>query len=170
MRLVRVGEVPPEVLEFLAWTLSEDGVFALAEGEPLAVADFAYDVGRDQWNALLLLDALHTRLDEAGGKLLGIAGFDLFLPIMTHVYGAAETGGAAAILSTYRLRPEYTGGPPDADLFLSRCRKEALHELGHTLGLVHCRNSACVMSFSSAVEAVDLKRDEYCRECVRRLG
>ncbi len=168
VRLVRVGEVEAEVLEFLAWTLSDDGVFAVSPGEPLWPIDFAYDPARDQWNGLLLLDALRA-CASPGGKVLGVAGVDLFLPIMTHVYGAAETGGTGAIISSFRLHPEYAGEPPNADRLLSRCRKEALHELGHTRGLVHCRDSACVMSFSSAVEAVDLKRDEYCGECERRV-
>lgn len=170
VELVRVGEAPPEILDFLAWTLGEDGLFAVRAGEPLTGLDFAFDPLREQWNALLLLEALRSRRREPAGKVLGVAAVDLFLPIMTHVYGAAETGGVAALFSCFRLRPEYGGQPPDADLLLARCRKEALHELGHTLGLVHCPDSACVMSFSSAVEAVDAKRDEYCRRCARRGG
>jgi archaemetzincin len=46
-----------------------------------------------------------------------------------------------------------------------RLLKEAIHELGHTLGLRHCEDYACCMSSSHAVEWIDLKGRSFCESC-----
>ncbi|HEY4491753.1 MAG TPA: archemetzincin, partial [Acidobacteriota bacterium] len=46
-----------------------------------------------------------------------------------------------------------------------RCEKEAIHELGHAFGLIHCHQFDCVMHFSNSVEQIDLKRNTFCAEC-----
>ena len=60
------------------------------------------------------------------------------------------------------------GGRLEADAM--RLAKEALHELGHTLGLRHCDDWRCAMASSHAVERLDLKEAQYCRQCAQRLG
>jgi archaemetzincin len=47
----------------------------------------------------------------------------------------------------------------------ARVVKEAVHEVGHTYGLVHCATLACVMSRSPGLRSVDLKSDRLCAEC-----
>ena len=46
-----------------------------------------------------------------------------------------------------------------------RLGKEIVHELGHTLGLFHCRQYDCVMRASTYVEEIDLKRSYPCPSC-----
>jgi archaemetzincin len=48
-------------------------------------------------------------------------------------------------------------------------RKEAVHELGHAFGLVHCKDFECVMHFSNSIEQVDLKANAFCRKCADLL-
>jgi archaemetzincin len=93
------------------------------------------------------------------------SGLDLFVPVLTFVFGQAQLKGPGALLSTFRLRNEFYGLPADPYLLLDRTIKEAVHELGHSFGLVHCHDPACVMSSSTYVEEVDLKSDWYCSEC-----
>jgi archaemetzincin len=101
-------------------------------------------------------------------KVLGIASVDLFVPVLTFVFGQAQLGNRAAVLSTYRLHQDFYGLPEDEDLFFHRCEKEAVHELGHTFGLVHCRDSECVMHLSNAIEQVDQKTAAFCEVCKER--
>jgi archaemetzincin len=97
---------------------------------------------------------------EGGDRLLGITDVDLFIPVLTFVFGEAQLGGRAAIVSLARLAEA-----ADPARLAARLCKEAVHELGHTFGLVHCALPACVMSRSPGLNAVDLKTDRLCADC-----
>ncbi len=95
-------------------------------------------------------------------KLLGVTGHDLTADGSSYVFGLAELGGRAALLSTFRLRCA------EHERFMLRLLKEALHELGHTFGLKHCTQS-CVMRFSAEVHEVDAKPACFCSSCASSL-
>ncbi len=122
----------------------------------------AFDARRRQHSSTAILRWL---LDAGpkGGKVLGVTDRDLFIPILTYVFGEAQLGGAAAVVSTFRLAE-------DAELFapwilVERLAKESIHEVGHAFGLVHCETPGCVMSRSPAVREVDEKSSELCETC-----
>jgi len=127
--------------------------------------------GREQHHATLVLAALlrHRPARPAGARILGLVGVDLFVPVLTFVFGQAQLDGPAAVVSTYRLRPSFYGLPPDEGTLLERAIKESVHELGHAFGLVHCEVYDCVMHASTTVDEVDLKRAEFCRSCAGEL-
>ncbi len=97
-------------------------------------------------------------------KILSLTDVDLFIPILTYVYGEAELGGKSAILSTYRLKEELPPQNRD-EVYLFRLIKESLHELGHTFNLRHCRDSKCLMHYARNIRDVDNKTDNLCRYC-----
>ena len=120
--------------------------------------------------------AIRTAQDVPDGQVLGLNGAviagtigDLFIPVLTYVFGEAELSGHAAIFSIHRLRDEYYGLPPDRDLLFQRALRELWHETGHLFGLVHCRDSFCVMSSAHSIEQVDDKSGRFCQDCARRL-
>ena len=123
-------------------------------------------INTTRWISCVSISDLQTR---SGFKVLGLTPFDLFIPILTFVFGQAQLNNRNALMSFYRLSQTYYGLPEDEDLFLTRCEKEALHELGHTFGLVHCRNFECVMYLSNAIEQVDLKMSAFCDACRGQL-
>jgi archaemetzincin len=126
----------------------------------------AYDPKRRQHASGKVLRFL-LEAGPGGGKVLGVTDRDLFIPILTYVFGEAQLGGAAAVVSTARLWDDVDLVGPG--LFLERLVKEAVHELGHAFGLVHCATPECVMSRSSGVREVDQKSHELCPECRDRL-
>ncbi len=101
--------------------------------------ELAFDASRGQYNSRLLLAQLLHDKPQDTTRILGVTGVDLFIPVLTHVFGEAQLDGPAAVVSAYRLDNQIYGLPPNRDLLLKRLCKEAIHELGHTYHLVHCR-------------------------------
>ena len=93
---------------------------------------------------------------------------DLYIPILTFVFGEAQLGGAGALVSYHRLRQEFYGLPPDADVLANRLLIETVHELGHTLSLTHCQDYRCAMAPAHAVEWIDIKDSGFCEDCLSR--
>jgi archaemetzincin len=126
---------------------------------------FAFDTYRNQYNSTLLINALLEHFPDYGGKIIGVTTVDLFVPVLTYVFGEAQLDGQAAVLSTHRFKEEFYGLGTNPDIERSRLVKEAAHELGHTFGLIHCRNPECVMHSSTSAEEIDLKGKEFCEAC-----
>jgi len=125
----------------------------------------AYDARRKQWSSSRILDWL-ARVGP-GGRVLGVTDVDLFIPILTFVFGEAQLNGRAALVSTARLAEP---GLPDERVVLERLAKESVHEVGHVFGLLHCDTPVCVMGRSSSVRDVDKKRGELCPTCRGRIA
>lgn len=136
---------------------------------PMPAIDAAFDASRGQHSARALLAILLAQRGRDRARWLGVTSVDLFAPVLTFVFGEAQLGGAAAVVSTCRLDAAFRGLPADQDHLQERLEKEAVHELGHTYGLVHCDDSRCVMRSSTDVEGIDSKRIGFCMECLLRL-
>lgn len=126
--------------------------------------EFAYHFSRNQYHSTSILQALDLAAPEDCLKILAIAEVDLFIPILTHVYGEAQMGGRAAMISTYRLEDGLPAKESRA-IFLQRVIKEALHELGHTFYLKHCPDQTCIMHYCRSIKDVDHKTLTFCRYC-----
>ena len=100
--------------------------------------------------------------------LLGVLSCDLYIPILTFVFGEAQLKGPCAVVSLFRLRQKFYGLQEDEELLMNRLLKESVHELGHTLGISHCGDYGCVMAPSHAVEWIDLKSARLCEACRKK--
>jgi archaemetzincin len=127
--------------------------------------EFAFHGERQQYHSSEILQRMQGLVTADSWRMLGIAAVDLYIPILTFVFGEAQMGGPCAVLSSHRLREEFYGLPYDSELFRSRLIKEGVHELGHTLNLPHCDDYRCVMASSHAVEWIDLKDSALCKSC-----
>ena len=125
----------------------------------------AFDTSRGQYNSRILLAQLLQDTPPDVTRVLAVAGVDLFIPVLTYVFGEAQLGGRAAVVSMHRLDDEIYGLPANPKRLFQRLCTEAVHELGHTFNLVHCHEYSCVMTSSTYVEDIDLKSDAFCRDC-----
>jgi archaemetzincin len=163
--LVPVGEVFRGHLEALAEGLTARlGVACSVQGRAVE-ASSAFHPQRRQYNSTEILKMLAPCVSPEPWRVLGVTELDLFIPILTFVFGEAQLGGRDAVVSLRRLRQEFYGMSADPDVLATRLLKESLHELGHTLGLRHCLAYRCAMSSSHAVERIDLKETEFCARC-----
>ena len=131
--------------------------------------DKAFDGSRGQYGSGVLLQQILSRGAGDGATCIAVVDVDLFIPVLTFIFGEAQFGGRASIVSIHRLSNQYYGMPEDGVRLLERLEKEIIHELGHTFGLYHCHQFECVMRSSTYVEEIDLKQAMPCHSCAEQL-
>jgi len=125
----------------------------------------SFDPMRRQYHSTKILKEMLDTLPSDAIKMIGIVPFDLYIPILTFVFGEAQLGGKVGIVSLARLRQDFYGLPPNQALLQRRLIKEIKHELGHTFDLVHCSLRECVMSVANNIANVDSKGITFCEGC-----
>jgi len=168
LRLVGLGETSGEMLRELSRALASHLKLYCVVGPFLEIPPGSYHAGRRQYDADLIMNRLLARIP---GRFLAVTTKDLFTSScdLNFIFGQAQCPGRGAIVSSCRLDPSFYGLPRNPDLLLERLVKEAVHETGHTFGLTHCPNPACVMSFSNSVLDVDRKSENLCPSCSSKL-
>jgi archaemetzincin len=154
LRIFATERISLEVLDALGPVLSQTfpkieiaGIDRLV----MPTTDKFWDPRRRQAFAPGLL--AYLRLQLGSGEIgLWVADRDLFAPQMNWIFGQAKRG-IGAVLSIVRLEN-------DLDFIV----KEAIHELGHVLGLSHCQ-LPCVMAFSNSVAEAHQKSSRLCSYC-----
>jgi len=167
---VPFGRFDKEMLEKTAEAVIEEYRCAVTIRDGHMDLSEYFDAARRQYDGNRLIKVVQSLTFPDSDKTLAFFNVDLFVPILTFIFGQAFLGGNAAIVSAYRLTNERYGMPPDHELLLERLIKEAIHELGHTLGLIHCKEPLCVMRSSTYVEDIDQKSHHLCLKCRSELN
>ena len=138
-----------KVVEDLAQTYP---FLVVAEGEEINPGGNALNLDRRQLDGDYLLDQLHAA--HGPGLALWLVSDDTYHDGLNFVFGLAVD--REAVVSTYRLDSEELAA------------KEAIHEIGHLLGLAHCRQT-CVMRFSNSLVEAKHKPKTLCTRCRQQL-
>lgn len=168
IHLLPIGETNAALLDFLREPLASEFAASCQVLNPPLDPSCAFHAVRQQYFSTEILARMRDRVAPGCWRLLGITSLDLYIPILTFVFGEAQLDDACALVSTHRLRQEFYGLPPDPERLRVRLLKEAVHELGHTLSLAHCDDYRCAMAPSHAVEWIDIKGDSLCPACRSR--
>lgn len=166
--LVRVGNVAPRTIAAIGHTVEQLLGCDLVDDDRRLDPDFAFDLQRQQYWSTPILERLEGIRPDSADRILGITEVDLFIPILTFVFGEAMLSRPPALISLHRLRPTFYGLPDDPQLTIERARREAVHELGHTFGLIHCPDYACAMRASRVADEIDLKNPDFCSDCTAK--
>jgi len=167
--ILPVGSVDPVMLtpiqQGLAKTFPDTACTIVKKGCP--VPKSAFDRKRNQYSSSSILNEIrsYASQNEKFNRVLGVVDVDIFVPELNYVFGEAFCPGKAALVSLWRLKPQFYGEEAGLDVFLLRALKESIHEVGHTLGLMHCPKSLCVMHFSNSIFDTDKKQSLLCDQC-----
>jgi archaemetzincin len=170
LQLLRVGPFEPALARELARQLEAEFQFPCEVLSRIADPEFAFHPERQQYHSSEILAWMETQIADATWRLLAVTAADLYIPILTFVFGEARLDGKTAVVSIHRLRQEFYGLPADSRLLRERLVRESVHELGHTFALRHCDDWECAMASSSSVEAIDLKGAALCSVCRARIS
>lgn len=168
--LVPVGRIEQRLLTYLSYQIEKIFPFSVKMDEALLQPGYAYNKRRGQYKSDLILTKLQKVDREEAEKILGVVDLDLYTPGLNFVFGQASMGGKVALIALPRLRQEFYRLPKDKKLYYSRAIKEAVHELGHTFGLGHCKKRKCVMHFSNSLADTDYKGKKFCDDCLNKLS
>jgi archaemetzincin len=82
------------------------------------------------------------------------------------IFGLGLRPGQTCVVSTFRLKRKVSKAQ-----MLIRLKKVALHEIGHNLGLSHCKNNKeCMMSNADGtIKQVDREKIWFCEKCWEQL-
>lgn len=168
--IISYGHFERDFLVKIAECINREYLFPVAiEESHIDLSEF-YDPARRQYDGNNLLKEVDSRFSSDSLKTVGLFSVDLFIPILTYIFGQAFLYGRTGIASIFRLRNELYGMQQDNDLLLDRFTKVVIHELGHTFGLKHCHTPTCVMISSTYVEDIDQKSSGLCHKCREEIG
>jgi len=134
----------------------------------IKINDF-YSHERKQYYSTGILEQAIKMTDKYDGKVLLLTEVDLYVPVLTFLFGEAQLGGKHSLVSICRLHEEFYSGHGNYAMLLERTRKEIHHELGHNFGLRHCNDWDCVMHSSNGIEEVDIKGNFFCSDCLKNI-
>lgn len=165
MKIFQFGKFDSSVLSEIAEAISKHLLPSLAGSLPIPTHSF--NPLREQFHAHDFLKALVPVRESS--KALGVTMEDLYVEGLNFVFGLASPTAGVAVVSLKRLNTRFYSNESNEDVFKSRARKEALHEVLHIFGLGHCKEKKCVMCFSNSILDVDIKTEEPCRDCMRKI-
>lgn len=159
-----IGISEPSFLEQLAEKVGSIFGYPVDTGELLDDLEFAYSPERHQYNSTMIIEKLSEKAPENYLKVIALCKEDLFIPILTYVFGEAQLNGRSCIVSICRLKDTRAFLNTEG-VFAERVIKEAVHELGHTFNIRHCSDNNCVMHYCRSITDVDNKKTGMCRYC-----
>lgn len=167
--ILPIGQVDTAILMRIKESLAQvfPDTTCLVVDEKLPLRKETFDKKRKQYRSNAILSEIQGYAVKKTdlNRVLGVVDADIFVPELNFVFGEAACPGKAALISLWRLKPEFYGDVPNMELFSARALKEAVHELGHTLGLRHCSRFSCVMHFSNSISDTDIKQSLFCEQC-----
>ena len=82
------------------------------------------------------------------------------------IFGLGNMPGSTCVISTFRLKKHV----PNAK-FLERLSKVCIHEIGHNLGIPHCKSDpTCLMNDAGGtIQQVDREKLFICKNCLNKI-
>ena len=170
INLVPCGPVSEAVLAHLEEGLRREFGAGVTRYSEAAMPEAAYAPERRQYRGDAFLALAPAAAPEGRNLNLVVTAADLYVPRLNFIFGLADMRLRTAVIALARLEPIFYGQAENPRLLHERALKEAVHELGHLLGLSHCKDPACIMFFSNTLADTDRKGPGFCPNCRQSLN
>lgn len=169
--LAPLGPFQPTLLDEIERGLVAELRVSVLRVEALSLPPTALYAPRRRYRAERLLDFMRPRMRAPATRILGVTEVDI--STTAHgvydwgVLGLGDLGGRACVISTWRCRRTARDAAQASRRMVTTC----IHEVGHTLGLPHCPDTACLMTDArGSVLTVDRTSGHLCARCRQRVG
>lgn len=187
INVIPLNNIDKSILEFLQNSLRNIFNKETCILDKINIPGNSFNQSRNQHDANKILNYLieNLPLKSIQDINLAILDLDIFVPSLNFVFGLAVNFPRICLISTARLDPLFYTNfnyslksnsltprliKKEKNIFEERILKEAVHEIGHTLGLNHCSNYKCVMYFSNTLLDTDKKGYNFCLNCLNILN
>ena len=161
--------IPSAQIEAVSSAIAAFYAVKVTLAEPLALPKAAFYPKRQRYRAEKLLDYLVSQGRKDARVTLGLTAVDISTTKAPYedwgILGLATIDGRSAVLSSFRCGRS----AKNAEHARVRFAKTAVHELGHSFGLEHCKTPGCIMhDGEGSVLTTDTEHD-LCADTRARL-
>lgn len=133
-----------------------------------------------RYNANRLLPYLNTVKPDSCTLIMGYTATDIYTskrnkegnikkPESTYkvwgIFGLGQRPGTSCLVSTKRLYTSRTS------VYKARLIKVSMHEIGHNLGLSHCKDKTCLMTDAAeTIKTIDKAGNHLCNKCLQKIN
>ena len=139
--------------------------------EKALLPDTAYYPPRNRYRAEKLIAWQKAHKPDSVDIILGLTASDISTTKGEYedwgILGLAYRPGVSCVVSTFRLKKSVA----DNAHFEERFAKVVLHELGHNLGISHCKSSEiCLMQDAcGTIKTIDKEEKILCEKCAGQI-
>ncbi|MBI2055989.1 MAG: hypothetical protein HYT37_01280 [Candidatus Sungbacteria bacterium] len=169
IHIVPVGNSATGSVEQLQQILNEEfPSITTSIEETMNIPQGAFDVERNQYNAVILLQELNKLPYTQSENIIGITPFALFTPDLNFVFSSTKkkVGIFTTLYLQYKVQGEQMVFDPniDGNLVQERIQKTVMRMVGAMAGIRPrlFGDYKCVMRFSNSLEDLDAKGTEWC--------
>lgn len=137
--------------------------------KPINLPSSAYYEPRARYRAEKLIAFLKKTKPSGFKYIIGLTTKDISSTkgdILDYgIFGLGYRPGCSCVVSIFR----YKKGVSET-VFHNRFLKICLHEIGHNLGLAHCKIPGCMMNEAKGkISTIDKENMDFCNKCKRKI-
>jgi len=159
----------PQAITLVEKALTEFYSFEVQVGSPRPLPKAAFYRPRKRYRAEKLLTYLSNVAPQDAYRVLGLTGVDISTTKGRvrdwGIMGLASIDGRVSVMSMFRC----VRGASSRQHGRERLGKTAVHEVGHTLGLLHCPTRGCLMEDARGKNTTSDREHLLCPTCRRLL-